>query len=200
VPSAQRFASLGRGRSRGIELLIRRPLAGRLYGWLAYTLARAEQSADFADEIESGLASPRGAPQDEGARARWRPATFDQTHNLVAVASYRRASWELGLRYRFVSGRPTTPIAGSFVDLDFGAFSPERGPAYSTRHPAFSQLDLRIERTFTLRLFRLGLFLDIQNATNAVNAEDLLYDYRYRESAPVRGLPILPLLGMRGTF
>jgi TonB family protein len=200
VASPERFASTGRARSRGIELLMRRPLTQHFYGWIAYTLARAEQSAEFADEIESGLASPRGAAQDEGARVRWRPATFDQTHNLVVVGSYRRRGWELGLRYRFVSGRPTTPVAGSFVDLDFGAHSPERGPAYSSRQAAFSQLDLRVERTFTLRLFRLGVFLDVQNVSNAVNAEDVVYDYRYRDSAPVRGLPILPLLGMRGTF
>ncbi len=200
VPSAERFSSLGQARARGIELLLRWPLTRHFYGWIAYTLSRAEQSADFADEIEAGLASPRGAQQDEGVRARWRPATFDQTHNLVAVASYRRQSWELGLRYRLVSGRPITPITGAFADLDFGAFSPERGLPYSARQAAFSQLDLRIERTFTLPLLKLGLYLDVQNVTNAVNAEDVLHDYRYRGSAPVRGLPILPLLGLRGTF
>ena len=86
------------------------------------------------------------------------------------------------------------------MDLDFGAYSPERGEPYSSRHPTFSQLDLRIERTFTFELFQLGVFLDVQNALNAENPEDILYDYRYRESAPVRGLPILPLLGMRGIF
>jgi hypothetical protein len=201
IPSPERFSSLGRSRGRGLELLVRHPLQRHFYGWLAYTYSRAEQSGDFADEIEGGLTSTRGSPQDQGASPpSWRPATFDQTHNLVAVASYRRSAWELGLRFRLVTGRPNTPISGSFVDLDFGAYSPQRGPPYSTRQPTFSQLDLRLERTFTFPLFQLGVFLDVQNALNAENPEDVLHDYRYRQSAPVRGLPILPLLGMRGAF
>jgi TonB family protein len=200
VTSPQRFSSLGRARARGLELLARHHLSQHFYGWLAYTLSRAEQSADFADEAEMGLASTRGVGLGDLARRRWRPSTFDQTHNLVAVGSYRRGAWELGARYRLVSGRPTTAITGSFADLDFAAHTPERGAAYSDRHPTFSQLDLRAERTFTFDRYRLGAFLDVQNALNAENPEDLLHDYRYRESAPVRGLPILPLLGLRGAF
>jgi TonB family protein len=200
VPSSERVSSTGRARARGIELLLRHRLAHHFYGWLAYTLSRAEQNADFAEEIESGLASPRGATQDEGAGRSYRRATFDQTHNLVAVASYRRGAWEFGARLRLVSGRPTTPIRSAFADLDFGAFTPERGEPFSTNRPMFSQLDLRIERTFTFDLFQLGLFLDVQNALNAENPEEITYDYRYQQTATVRGLPILPLLGLRGNF
>jgi len=28
----------------------------------------------------------------------------------------------------------------------------------------------------------------------------VLYDYRQRQSAPLRGVPILPILGLRGRF
>jgi hypothetical protein len=200
VPSAQRFSSLGQARARGLELIIRHALARHFYGWLAYTLSRAEQDAVFAEEIESGLASPRGSSAEETARNGWRPATFDQTHNLVLVASYQRGAWEAGVRYRLVTGRPATPIDGSFNDVDFGTFTPELGPLASARRPVFSQIDLRVERTFTFDYWRLGVFLDVQNVFNAANAEDTAYDYRYRQSAPVRGLPILPLLGARGSF
>jgi hypothetical protein len=99
-----------------------------------------------------------------------------------------------------VSGRPATAITGSFDDLDFGTFTPELGRLASTRRPLFSQLDLRVERTFTFDYWRLGVFLDLQNALNSTNPEDTAYDYRYRQTAPVRGLPILPLLGARGSF
>lgn len=200
VPSAERFSSLGRARARGIEVIIRHALANHFYGWLAYTLSRAEQSAVFADEIERGLASPRGSSAEETARTGWRPATFDQTHNLVAVASWQWRAWELGARYRLVSGRPATAITGAIGDSDYGTFTPQLGPLGGARRPLFSQLDLRVERTFTFDYWRLGLFLDLQNTLNAENPEDTAYDYRYAESAPVRGLPILPLLGARGSF
>jgi hypothetical protein len=200
VPSAERFSSTGRSRSYGLELIVRHALTRHFYGWLAYTLSRTEQNAIFAEEIEGGLASPRGSSPDEMAATRWRPATFDQTHNLVVVASYRRGAWEGGARYRLVTGRPATPITGSFVDQDFATYTPELGRLASSRRPVFSQLDLRVARTFTFDYWRLGLYLDVQNALNAPNPEDTIYDYRYRESAPVRGLPILPLLGVRGSF
>ena len=116
------------------------------------------------------------------------------------MGSYKRGAWEIGARLRLVSGRPTTPIKGAFADLDFDAHTPERGPAFSSNRPMFSQLDLRVERTFTFDLFELGLFLDLQNALNAENPEEITYDYRYRQTATVRGLPILPLLGLRGRF
>ena len=38
----------------------------------------------------------------------------------------------------------------------------------------------------------------LQNAYNASNQEGLVYDYRYRKSAVLDGLPILPVLGVRG--
>ena len=34
----------------------------------------------------------------------------------------------------------------------------------------------------------------------AENPEATLYDYRFRESGPLRGLPILPTFGIRGSF
>jgi hypothetical protein len=68
------------------------------------------------------------------------------------------------------------------------------------RLPTFSQLDLRVERTFTFDVWTLGLYVDVQNVFNAENAESFVYDYRFRQSAPVRGLPVLPVLGIRGRF
>jgi hypothetical protein len=35
---------------------------------------------------------------------------------------------------------------------------------------------------------------------NAENPESYVYDYRYQQQAPVRGLPIFPVLGLRGRF
>lgn len=40
----------------------------------------------------------------------------------------------------------------------------------------------------------------MQNAYNATNAEFTAYDYRFVESAPVPGIPILPTFGVRGGF
>jgi hypothetical protein len=57
-----------------------------------------------------------------------------------------------------------------------------------------------VERTWTFDYWVLGIYLDVQNVLNAQNPEGILYDYRFRETAPLRGLPILPILGVRGRF
>ena len=40
----------------------------------------------------------------------------------------------------------------------------------------------------------------MQNVYNAQNIEAFLNDYRFREEIPVPGIPILPVLGLKGDF
>jgi hypothetical protein len=44
----------------------------------------------------------------------------------------------------------------------------------------------------------LDVYLDLQNVYNRANVEGLAYSYDYREEAPLRGLPIIPSIGVRG--
>jgi hypothetical protein len=201
IPSTERFSSIGRGRAWGLELWLKHDVTAHFFGWLAYTLSWSEQTGSSAEEMLSGTAGANPLASDNRT---YHPSPFDQRHNLIAVASYRRGGWQFGGRYRLVSGRPTATITGSFYDSDFGGYTPQ-APAGSSgsngeRLPTFNQLDVRIERTFTFNLWTLGVYLDVQNIFNAQNPESFIYDYRYRERGPVRGLPILPVIGLRGRF
>jgi TonB family protein len=196
VASVERFSSTGKGRSYGVETLLRHQVTAHFFGWVAYTLSRTE--------VTQGLAM-LGGTQMAGMNVNntstaYQPSAYDETHNLIVVGSYRLASWELGGRYRLVSGRPETPVRGAFFDADFGGYTPMYGTTNSTRRATFSQLDLRIERTWLFDAWRFSAYLDVQNVTNAQNPEATVYDYRYQKSAPVRGLPILPVLGLKGRF
>ncbi|HXI59549.1 MAG TPA: TonB-dependent receptor [Polyangia bacterium] len=194
----ERFTADGRGRSYGLEVLLRHEITRNFYGWISYTLSRAEQTVPTVGNQSfgmGGVSAPASTTQQT-----YYPTPFDQTHNLIAIASYKLRAWELGARFRLVSGVPTTPTEGAVYDSDYGAYRPVLGPAYSTRRQLFHQLDVRVERTFTRDWWRLGIYLDIQNVYNAQNPEATTFDYRYRQSAPVRGLPFLPILGVRGRF
>ena len=70
------------------------------------------------------------------------------------------------------------------------------GPA---RH-AGDRLDVRAEKTWLYKTWSLGLYLDIQNVYNHTNVEATQYDYRYQDSVPISGIPILPTLGIRGQW
>ena len=62
------------------------------------------------------------------------------------------------------------------------------------------QLDVRAEKVWLYNTWSIGLYLDVINVLNIKNVEAIEYDYRYRESAPVTSYPILPTLGVRGTW
>jgi TonB family protein len=183
---AEGFAPEGKGRSYGLELRLRHQVTKNFYGWISYTLARSEAIAAQAGTVEAA----------DG----YRPTDFDQTHNFILVASRRFGAWELGARFRITTGVPETPIYGSTYDADFNRYDPVSGTPRSVRRQTFHQLDLRAERTWTFDTWRFSAYLDVQNVYNAENPEATIYDYRYRDSGPIRGLPLLPVIGLRGRF
>jgi TonB family protein len=169
------------GQSFGLEVLLKHEITRHFYGWLSYTLSRAEE---------------RRHPDEP-----WRLSTWDQTHNLILVASYKLDSgWELGVRFRAGSGRPETPIKGGTFDADANEFAPLQGDSHGARRPFFHQLDLRAEKTWLFDTWSIAAYLDIINVYNAENPEATQWDYRFQKSAPVRGIPIVPTLGIKGQW
>jgi hypothetical protein len=64
--------------------------------------------------------------------------------------------------------------------------------------PLFHQLDLRVDKRWIYQRWILGVYLDVQNLYNRPNTEDFDYNFNFRKSSPQQGLPILPILGIRG--
>ena len=81
----------GVGRAYGAELLVRQELTKNFFGWISYTLSRAERYRDGA----------------------WAPYDFDRTHllNLVMGLPLRR-NWDIGVSMQYQSGLPATTTAG----------------------------------------------------------------------------------------
>jgi TonB family protein len=179
-PSVQGAAYLnsGIGRIYGGEVLFRHRPSSRFFGWLAYTISRSER---------------RDSPQSA-----YRIFQFDQTHILTLIGSYRLGrGWEIGLRFRFVTGNPTTPIIGAVYNGDTGTYTQIPGATYSARNAPFHQLDIRIDKTWTFRRGNLDLFLEVLNVYNNPNPEGVQYNYNYTQSTTVTGIPFFPNLGFR---
>jgi hypothetical protein len=156
-------------------------MSKNFFGWASYTFSRSER---------------RDAPGEA-----WHRFQFDQTHILTLMASYvLPRGWQVGARYRYVTGNPYTPIAGAFFDSNADRYMPIMGTPFSSRLPSFNQLDLRVDKTFTFDKWRLSLYLDVQNVTRASNPEGLGYSFDYRSTYPISGLPLLPIIGIRGDF
>lgn len=174
------FTNGGYRDAYGFEVLIRREVSETAYGWLSYTFGKSGQTRYGGDKSVTA---------------------FDQPHTLNAVASWK-PGWgmELGARFRLTSGRPETPNIGSTYDADEGGYNPVRGEIRSVRTPTFHQLDVRAERSWLFNNWSIGVYLDVQNIYNNPNVEATRYDYRFRESARVTSVPILPTLGVRGQW
>jgi hypothetical protein len=172
------FVNEGKGRIYGAEFSAELRPDDRTFAFVAYTLSRSERS-------------DHGGP--------YRLFDNDQTHILSLVGSRKLGrGWELGTRFRLVSGEPTTPVTGSVFDTRSGVYLPLYGAVNSVRDPLFHQLDVKLEKAWKFGDFTLATYLDVQNVYNARNPEGRSYNYDYTKREEVSGLSFFPNLGVRG--
>jgi TonB family protein len=175
-----RYDNRGVGRAYGGELVARYE-SSRLTAWLAYTLSRSER-------------------RDSGSST-YRLFNYDQTHILTAFGTYRLpGNWEIGSRFRLVSGSPTTPIVGSVYSAIADRYYPVFGSKYSDRMPLFAQLDLRVDKRWVFNRWMLDTYIDVQNVFNRANPEAIQYNFNFTKEQVRQGLPIYPIFGIRGEF
>jgi hypothetical protein len=140
--------SSSKGRAYGIELLLQRRSAIGIYGIMAYTFVRSEFTGDNVKYI---------------------PSAWDNKHLLTLTAGKEfERNWEIGIKWRYVAGRPYTPydVAATALKtnwdvrrqgiLDYTLLNTER-------LAAFHQLDLRVDKKWFLDKWSINLYLDIQN-------------------------------------
>jgi TonB family protein len=176
------YLNEGTGRVFGLETLIRYKPDKHFFGWIAYTLSRSTrtQPPDYIEELYQ----------------------YDQTHILTVLGSYKLGhGWEFGARFRLVSGNLYTPSSYGFFDESLGAqLAAISYPPYGQRLPLFHQLDMRVDKTWKFRTWKLGAYLDAQNVYNQQNVEGISYNYNYTRTSYVTGLPFLPSFGLRAEF
>ncbi len=179
-PAAARYTSTGTGRIYGLETLLKVAIGDSFSGWLAYSYQRSLRTDPPTAQV---------------------PFDFDQPSNLTVLGTYQLGrGWSAGARFRLVSGNPYTPVVGSVFDSSTGVFVPVYGENNADRLAAFWAIDLRIDKVWTFKDWTLTLYLDTQNVTNRKNQEGWTYNYDYTDKTPTTGLPILPILGLKGEW
>ena len=174
-----RYDNNGSGRIFGAELLLKKNLTSRFFGWVSYTLMRSERKN--SEDTDYRLFSQ------------------DQTHILTIISQYKLTpQWEIGARYRYTTGNPQTPNVSAIYDSDADVYVPIQGALNSTRLNAFQQLDVRIDRKWRFDTWMLTFYFEIQNALNKANPEGTRYNYNFTETKSISGLPIIPSFGIRG--
>jgi len=141
IPNAQ-------GRARGFELFLQQKLKGQ-YWWMgAYNYGISEFQTASGD---------------------WAPSVWDSRHTLsLTTGKVWGKGWLWGLKWRYSSGTPYTPFnesASALVTnwdvLQRGVF--DYAQVNSQRLDAFTQLDFRLDKTYSHKGWSLSWFLDLQN-------------------------------------
>ncbi|WP_242516217.1 TonB-dependent receptor domain-containing protein [Sorangium cellulosum] len=195
APEKDGYANQGTGYAAGGEVLLKYKPDERFFGWAAYTLSRSVRTDRPGEEEHL--------------------TPYDQTHVLTVLGSLRLGrGWELGARFRLVSGNLVTPYV---CNPDNEGCNPNRlnalyhassaryvpipaGGDYSERMPLFHQLDLRADKTWRFKTWQLAFYVDVQNVYNHMAAEGISYSFNYAKREYVTGLPFLPTIGLRGDF
>jgi len=177
--TAQALVQDGSGRAYGTQFLLRHDLAGRFFGWLSYSILRSERT--------------------DGGTKDYRPFDFDQTHVFTALASYDLGlGFEVGVRFRYSTGYPRTPVIGAVYDARTDSYQPVFGPHNSIRIPDFYQADARLAKRWKFGdSTELEAYLDVQNVSYHKNPEEIVYNYDYTRRSYITGLPILPVVGAK---
>jgi TonB family protein len=170
----------GIGRIYGGEVSAKLRPTAKSSGFLSYTLSRSERN-------------------DHGEG--WRLFNWDQTHILTVAGAYRIGrGWDLSGTFRYVTGNPVTPVAGSIYNANTDTYKPIYGAINSDRSNAFHRLDLRVEKSWRVRSGSIAAYLDVQNAYDRHNEEGRAYNFDFTKTGVISGLPLLPSFGVRGEF
>jgi hypothetical protein len=145
----------GRGRAYGLEFLFRKN-AGKLTGWLSYTLSWSWRKFD---QIQ---------PE-------WFPARYDRRHNGAVVMQYALTKrWSVSAVWEYISGSRFTPVIGQYVVPSPSYTGVELIPIYSeingVKLSDAHRLDFGIKfRSKPERKFQWHWFAGLYNVYNRTN-------------------------------
>ena len=173
------MTSAGRGRVRGIELFAEKKFSDKWFG---------QANLAFMSSRQAGL---------DGVM---RPSVYDYPRVANVVGGYRlNAKWEFSTRIAYLSGRPFTPFDQRVsTQLRRGVFDLARVNA--DRLPDYFRVDIRADRTFTVRDKPLLVFIGVQNAFNRRNIGGIGWNRNTNTQQFGEQLGLFPLIGMDWRF
>lgn len=201
---------VGRGRSSGIDFLLRRD-RGSVNGWIAVSFLSSERS--FPDPLSSVVPQPQITF----------PPVFDRGIDVDVMLRYPAPwGWEGGVRWNLGTGTPYTRALGSYAyhtprfidggrlrwsgsepeDPLAGDYAVQLGARNGSRYPVYHRLDLSFRKTIRKRWGTLVPYVNVVNAYNHHNV--LFYFFEYDRTPPTRSgvsmFPLLPTFGLEIRF
>lgn len=169
------LTSAGRGRARGVEVFAEKKFGARWFG---------NGNISFSQALQGGL---------DGTQ---RPSAYDFPVIANVVGGYRlNNKWQFSARGTVTSGRPYTP-ADLPISRAQNRLIYNLTQVNALRVPAYGRLDLRVDRTFTVRDRPLLVFAGIQNITNRRNVSGYGWSRQSNQQTENVQLGLFPIIGL----
>lgn len=156
----------GEARAYGLEVMLKKN-TGKLTGWLAYTLSRAEQRTPGRNAGESGINN-----------GEWYRSNYDKTHNLSLTAAYQLTKkWSLGGIFTYQTGKAATYPIGKYQYQ--GITIANYGERNVNSLPAYHHLDLSATYTpkpDSKKRWKSEWVFSIYNVYNRSNAASIMFE------------------------
>lgn len=150
------YKSSGNGTAKGIDVFLKVKIDNKFTGWISYAYTDSKRKQYEAHSETS--------------------ADYDITHNVSVVASYNIFDdLTAGATYKISTGKPFTPVVGSYYEPVQNLYVPIYAEINSDRFPKYQRVDLNLQHIFSL----LGRFAVVAVAVNNIFNQKNLYDYTY---------------------
>ncbi len=167
------LVSKGTGYSKGIELYIQKALTTNYYGLINLSLFDAKYKA--LDGVE-------------------RNSSFNNRFIFTILGGYKPGKeWEISGKFRYIGGRPFTPI------------NPVDGTQLVSRYnseylPDFNSLDLRVDKRWNFSGWTLITYLDVQNVYGRKNISGYQWNKYTNQIEANESIGVLPTIGINAIF
>ncbi len=174
---SRRLLSEGEGKVSGLEVMIQKKLAEKVYGLISYSYSTIKHKA------LDGF---------------FRDGEFDNGHVFSAVLGYRLSkNWEFSCKWRYAGGVPYTPFDEETSQQE-GRSTLDLNRINEERLDPYHRLDLRFDHRRFFNKITLVTYFSVENVYNRENQRNAYWnngqcktDYRYQTGVfPVGGFSI----------
>jgi hypothetical protein len=170
-----RLVDSGRAYTRGVECLLQKKLADKVYGLVS--------AAFFRSRYRDG----------DGV---WRDRAFDNRVTMQVEGGYKpNKKWEYSIRWLFGGGRPYTPFdEAASIEAVRGILDADN--VHGDRLPDYHALNLRLDRRFYFRRSNLIAYLSIWNVYGRTNVSSYQWNEISNEAYALEQWGLRPILGL----
>ncbi len=167
--------SIGKGYTRGIELLVQKKLAEDFYGIVSGSYFRSRYQ-DY-----NGI---------------WRDRMYDNKFIFSFIGGYKPTKdWEFSLRWSYAGGIPYTPFdLAKSSQYKVGIIDENR--INKERYPDYHSLNVRIDKKFFFSSQSIDIYLSVWNAYNRKNVTEHVWNVDENKQDTIYQWSIMPIFGV----